>query len=279
MAAYDDFHGVAFTVQALRLSGELSAGDEIIVVDNHPQSEHGQATKRFTEWLEKYDWSDSTKAGAAQTVRTAFRWLRREGHIATNPVAEAKGPSKKGRETILSDAEFAAVLEHSRPDFQKLLEFLRNSGCRPQEAVIIEARHVDLANRRIVLPPSKAKGKKHPRVIYLNDRALEITAEALRKHPEGRLFRTKTGKPWDRNKVRCRFRRLRAKVGSSYCAYHLRHTFATDALQSTSLQAASGSAAQAGRDAVDPRGTRDPNSPGKVWTELFRRGRSLQHRS
>lgn len=31
--------------------------------------------------------------------------------------------------------------------------------------------------------------------------------------------------------VRCRFRRLREKVGKSFCAYHLRHTFATDALQ------------------------------------------------
>jgi hypothetical protein len=32
--------------------------------------------------------------------------------------------------------------------------------------------------------------------------------------------------------IRCRFRRLRDKVGGDFCVYHLRHSFATTALQS-----------------------------------------------
>lgn len=186
--------------------------------------------KHVTAWLNESSWSDSTKAGAAQTVRTAFHWLVREGHTPVNPVAGAKGPAKRGRETILTPDEFQAVLENSRPEFRVLLEFLRCTGCRPQEAVAVEAVHVDLTMRRIVFPPSQSKGKKHPRVIYLDDRAFELVSVAVKKHPQGKIFRGARGKPWNRNMVRGRFRRLRAKVGR-FCAYNLRHTFATDALQ------------------------------------------------
>ena len=187
--------------------------------------------KQLTAWLDSEDWSDSTKAGAIQTVRTAFRWLTNEGHIRFNPVASARGPSKTRREVILSDDEFNNVLKNSRKDFQTLLQFLRWTGSRPQEAVAIEAKHCQLDQRRIVFPPSQAKGKKHPRVIYLNDKALGIVSELCRKHPHGKILRTSNGQPWDRNKVRCRFRRLKPKVGVQYCAYHLRHTYATEALQ------------------------------------------------
>lgn len=115
--------------------------------------------KHVTAWLDSLTVSDSTKAGAAQAVRTAFRWLVREGHIAVNPVAGAKAPAKRPREVILTADQFAALLKHSRPDFVQLLEFLRATGCRPQEAVAIEARHCQLDQQRIVFPPSQAKGK------------------------------------------------------------------------------------------------------------------------
>ena len=187
--------------------------------------------KHVTAWLDSLSVCDSTKAGAAQTVRTAFHWLVREGHISVNPVAGAKAPAKRPREVILSADQYAAVLKHSRPDFVQLLEVLRATGCRPQEAVAIEARHCQLDQRRIVSPPSQAKGKKHPRVIYLNDKALAIVTRLCAKYPAGKILRNAKGKPWNRDMVRQRFLRLREKVGGNFCAYHLRHTFATDALQ------------------------------------------------
>jgi integrase len=190
--------------------------------------------KHVTAWLDSLTapaFVDSTKAGAAQTVRTAFHWLVREGHISVNPVAGAKGPARRQREVILSADEYAAILKHSRPDFVDLLEFLRATGCRPQEAVAVEAKHCQLDQRRIVFPPSQAKGKKHPRVIYLNDKALAIVRRLCTKYPHGKILRNSKGKPWNRDMVRQRFLRLREKVGANFCAYHLRHTFATDALQ------------------------------------------------
>lgn len=184
-----------------------------------------------SQWIDRSTWSDSTKAGAVQTVRTAFLWLTREGYISTNPVAGVKGPSKRPREVILTAEQYAAVLKHSQPDFCRLLEFLRATGCRPQEARAIEARHVELSQRRVVFPPSESKGKRHPRVIYLSNAAFDIVADLCRQHPHGVLFRTAKGEPWNRNMIRCRFARLGKKLGTTFCAYHLRHTFATNALQ------------------------------------------------
>jgi len=80
--------------------------------------------------------------------------------------------------------------------------------------------------------PSESKGQEYPRVIYMNDDTKRIVEElvAKRKRPDDHVFLNSKGKAWNRNSVRCRFRRLRDKVGS-FCAYHLRHSFATNALQ------------------------------------------------
>lgn len=48
MATYDDFDGVFYSVQALRMYHDLDEC-EIVVVDNNPTSEEGKATKAFIE--------------------------------------------------------------------------------------------------------------------------------------------------------------------------------------------------------------------------------------
>tara|TARA_B100002019_G_C21189601_1_gene558084 strand:- start:205 stop:1065 length:861 start_codon:yes stop_codon:yes gene_type:complete len=52
MATYDDFDGVYFSIQALRLYHEICNTDavEIIVVDNNPDGEHGKAIQSFAGW-------------------------------------------------------------------------------------------------------------------------------------------------------------------------------------------------------------------------------------
>jgi hypothetical protein len=53
MATYDDFDGVYFTIQALRLYHPIcNSGDvEIIVIDNNPNSNHGATNKQFISWV------------------------------------------------------------------------------------------------------------------------------------------------------------------------------------------------------------------------------------
>ena len=51
MATYDDFDGVYFTIQAMRLHQKLCNTDQVefVVVDNNPTSKSGEAVKKFIE--------------------------------------------------------------------------------------------------------------------------------------------------------------------------------------------------------------------------------------
>jgi GT2 family glycosyltransferase len=55
MSTYDDFDGVYFSVQALRIYQDLPKDTEIIVIDNNPDGKHGEANKKFIE-----DWAHGT---------------------------------------------------------------------------------------------------------------------------------------------------------------------------------------------------------------------------
>lgn len=49
MATYDDYDGVYFTIQSLRMYHNICNSDDIeyIIIDNNPKSNHGKATKDF----------------------------------------------------------------------------------------------------------------------------------------------------------------------------------------------------------------------------------------
>ncbi len=49
---YDDFDGLYFTIQAIRLfHPEVAEEIEFLVMDNNPASAHGAAVARFTKWI------------------------------------------------------------------------------------------------------------------------------------------------------------------------------------------------------------------------------------
>ena len=47
-----------------------------------------------------------------------------------------------------------------------------------------------------VFPPSESKGKKHHRVLFLNDAALAIVKRRCEQYPTGMLFRNSCGNAW-----------------------------------------------------------------------------------
>jgi integrase len=105
-------------------------------------------------------------------VKRCLRWARRQGYIEINPIADLEQPRAGKRETVVSDADFEQILALV-PDrtFRDLLVVTWETGCRPQESLRVESRHVDLVNQRWVFPESESKGDV-PRVVYLTDRAL-----------------------------------------------------------------------------------------------------------
>jgi integrase len=126
----------------------------------------------------------------------------------------------------VSVAEYQALLKLTKDQaFKDLLTVTWEIGCRPQESLRVEARHVDVDGQRWIFPPSESKGKKTPRVVYLTPKAVEICKRLIAKHPIGRLFRNMDGSSWTPDATNCRFQRIKRKLKVKYSLYALRHSW------------------------------------------------------
>jgi integrase len=184
-------------------------------------------------WVDgKPTWNDGNRRGAITAIQRVFRWAQKMGHIDRSPVSYIEKPRAGKRDAILTSSEFNALLAGVKDQpFSDLLTTVWETGCRPQEVISVQARHVDLANSRWVFPPHEAKVKTRPRIVYLPDSARAITERLLHANPSGHLFRNTKGKPWTAMAVNCRFQTLQKKLGRKYCLYLLRHSFATRMLE------------------------------------------------
>jgi integrase len=169
-------------------------------------------------WVDAHPrWSLSHQRGCKVAIQRAFAWAEKMGVIDRNPVRYLEKPPQGKREQIITAAEHAQILDHFRdPAFCDLLEMAWHTGARPQETIRVEARHADLPNRRVVLPPQEAKGKKRFRVIYLNDAALELVRKLVVKFPTGPIFRNRKGAAWTAAAVNGRFCRLQQALGREH---------------------------------------------------------------
>jgi integrase len=168
------------------------------------------------EWLDKHPaWGDTYRRGAIVAIQRPFNWAEEMGYVDANPIKRIKKPKPKRRDSHVTPADFVVIRSrYSEGDpFLDILDFAWHSGCRPQEARHIEARHVKLADERIDIPPEEAKGKERWRTIYLNATALGIINRLMALYPKGKLFRNEDGMPWKRFALCNRFDRLQVFLG------------------------------------------------------------------
>ncbi len=190
----------------------------------------------------------------AQAVKRLYRWAVDEaGLLDTNPIARVKQPSKGMRRRILQPRECVKLLRAVKQDFRRLLIAYRETMARPAELrratwadvqTDVPDLSIDNALRRgracIVLYEFKDRTSRRdataPRVILLSPRVCRLLLR-LRIHgvrQTRQIFTTAAGRAWTPNAVRCRFRRLRAKLlierdarGETIVPYTFRHTGAT----------------------------------------------------
>jgi integrase len=189
-----------------------------------------------TRWLDRHpDWRSARRC-AVVAAKRALNWAVDEGLIAASPVKKLRKPPVRSRERVLTAEERRQIFENYREDdpFRDFLLAMQETGARPGEITTVTGADVDFAAGVWVLRQHKTARKTgKPRVIILTPAMVELTARLAAKHPEGPLFRNEDGNPWTRNAIRCRFRRIRTKLGlgSNLVAYLYRHTFTTDALE------------------------------------------------
>jgi integrase len=176
------------------------------------------------------NWGNNTKNDFISAVKRAFNWALEEERIERNPLAKLKKPPREAGEMAVSPDQYATLLAAVKtPAFRDLLELAWETGARLQELRKIEARFVEPG--RVVLPPTKAKGKKNHRVIYLTERAEEIIGRLAQANPSGPIVLNSDGNPWKKNAVNCVFFRLEKRLGMKFHLGALRKGFATEALK------------------------------------------------
>lgn len=147
------------------------------------------------QWAREAGGSPTTRRNRIRSIKRCVRWAKRQGHIQSDPIEALDVPSAQHKETYVSPEEFAQLLSYVRDErFADLLVVTYATGCRPQESLRVEARHVDLENSRWIFPRSESKGRAMPRIVYLNDEMLQICRRLVVAHPFGPLFRNRSGR-------------------------------------------------------------------------------------
>lgn len=188
-----------------------------------------------TQWLDASTWKGG-KRNAVIALKRAFNWADQQGVLSPNPLRNVQKPPATRRTRIVTPAEREEILA-AVPDrnFKEFLTALYLTGCRPSEVSRVTAAIVNLDLGVWVFEEHKT-GKKtgKPRIIYLSPEMVEISRRLVAERPEGPLFPSrKLNRPFSKNAIRCRFRRLRKKLPhlKGVVAYAYRHSYASAALE------------------------------------------------
>lgn len=188
-----------------------------------------------------------------QAVQRCWNWLAEVEYIARSPFNRVKRPRPGRRKRVFTRAEMARLIRGARPAFRAFIIAMRESLARPQE--IRELRWCEihtcdpslsldaaLVEGRCYFLKEEYKGKDRradpdePRIIPISrrlGRAIVRITQRLDAR-RGEVFRTERGKPWTKEAVRLRMKRLREKLGmrpdargEQLVAYSIRHTGGT----------------------------------------------------
>lgn len=186
-------------------------------------------------WLDRQKrWGVNYKRGMVTAIRRVFNWAIKQDLVSRNPAAGVERPAATHREQLITPKQFNELLRNvADENFRDLLRVVWWTGCRPQEIVAVEARH--LGDGFWEFPRDESKGKQHERQVFLTDAAFKICKKWAKRHPEGPIFRNMRGRPWTAFAFNNRFSRLKEALGYKLCMYALRHSYAHHAITSGGL--------------------------------------------
>ncbi|QEH32122.1 site-specific tyrosine recombinase XerC [Aquisphaera giovannonii] len=195
-------------------------------------------TKRHVETFIKPNWSPSTTRSAIKTILACLNRAVKDGLLDANPVKDVEKPAWERREHIMTPEELQRLLAAAREPFRTLLIAMAETGCRPQEICGVRVENC-LPDQGMWLVENKTRNQTglKMRPIYLTAKLVELTRGLMAGRTEGHLFLNRYGKPWRTDTLRCRFKRLREKLGlgRGVLPYGTRHRFASDAINGQRL--------------------------------------------
>jgi integrase len=174
--------------------------------------------------------SASYKNRGMRAVKCCWSWAAAMGIIPTNTLRDVRLPPPGQREAYIPVDQWAKLVAAVRDEpFRDYVTTMLESGLRPQEIHQARVRHYRPESQALIYERVNSKGKKRKRVVPLNPASLAIVERliAQRTGADAFIFLNRRGRPWTKDSVNCRMRRLRAKLNMpGLCAYTLRHSFA-----------------------------------------------------
>ncbi len=170
--------------------------------------------------------SPTTIGDYITVIKAVMNWAKGMGYIDRNPIEDMPKPTARVRQDFVPADVWPKVLELATDEALKdYLTVMLSSGARATEMAKFEAKHLD--GNRLILPIEKSKGKRRSRVVYLPVDALTIVQKLAGTYPEGLLFRNSDGNAWNKDSLKCRFRRLKRELKMpGLTPTTLRHSFA-----------------------------------------------------
>ncbi len=189
-----------------------------------------------TRWLDAHLGWKGSRRNAVVAVKRSFNWADTEGLLQPNPIKNVKKPPQHRRDRILTPEERREILNNIVDrQFREFVFAMTETGARPGEVRKVTAANVNLELGVWSFAEHKTvKRVGRPRVVFLTPAMVELSSKLMAAYPDGPLFRGPRGKkPFSRNAVRCRFRRLREKLPhlKGVISYTYRATYATSALE------------------------------------------------
>lgn len=196
--------------------------------------------RHANDWLAKHypiKGNKNTRHDAIAALKRMFNWAVKDmKYLTYSPLAGLSKPKRTHRQVCPTMEQWNQVLAHygAGDPFGDFLTVLVDTGARPQELRVAEARQLDLDSNPpvIVYEDGEIPGKESGRKVQLTPRAAEILRRYAQEHPEGPVFRNEKARPWTKSALNCRFQRLKRskKFPFRMCCYAARHSLATDLL-------------------------------------------------
>ena len=201
------------------------------------------ALRRHFQRLEARRHAPATRARARSAVSRLLAFLRAEGLLTTDPLADIGRP-RRGRRIpyVLSTGEVAALIQ--APDNsllgirdRALLEVLYAAGLRVSEVVTLRLSDLRLASHTCTV---QGKGRREriallgePAVGWLERYLAEVRPVWMKHRSDERVFVSRRGQGLTRQAVWYRIRHYARRSGicSRITPHVLRHSFATHLLE------------------------------------------------
>jgi integrase len=194
--------------------------------------------------------------------KACWNWAARMRLLTENPFAGFEPLYAPGRTRVCAADEFERLLGGTDETFRPVLLFLRHTPARPGVVCQLRCEDLDPAFTHATLHKTKRSSTsrvKEPWKLPIPDKLRPLLRElAARRGGRGHVFLNGDGRPWTKDALALRFRRLRGRVGiapdtrgEKLVLYSNRHTYLTRAAPQVSAAMLALLA-----DHTDPRTTR-----------------------